>query len=107
MAETIKRIAGVDLSPTANTSLYTVPASTSAIISITICNRTADDIVYRIAHTASGSAPSAGDYKTYNLTIVGNDTHQITGVSMSAGNQIIGYASATGLSITIDGIEVT
>ena len=107
MAESIKRLAGVDLPASSNTTIYTVPASTSAIVTVTICNRTSSGISYGIAHTASGSSPANGDYKVYDKTISGNDSHQITGVSMDANNQIVAYASAAGLSITVDGVEVS
>jgi len=107
MAESIKRLGSVDLAATTNTSVYAVPASTSAIVNVFVCNRTGSDITYRLAHTASGSSPGADEYFVYDMTIVGNDTHEYTGIAMEASNEIVAYASATGLSVIVHGVEVS
>ena len=107
MAESIKRLAGQAIPATTNTGVYTVPASTSAVVNVFVCNRTSSDITYRLAHTASGSSPSDGDYFVYDMTIVGNDTHEYTGIAMEAANQIVAYASASGLTVLVNGVEVS
>ena len=107
MAEAIKRLGGADIPATSDTSVYAVPAGTSTIANIYICNRTSSDITYRLAHTASGSTPANTDYIVYDMTIVGNDTHEYTGIAMEAGNELVVYASAAGLSVVVNGVEVS
>lgn len=64
---------------TSYTTLYTVPASTSAIIStISVCNTNASsDYKFRIAISTS-TTPSAANWIAYDSIVAANDTSFIT-----------------------------
>jgi len=81
--------------------LYAVPSTTSAVVSITVCNRSASARTYRIAiKPATGTTLADEHYIAYDVTIAANDTTALTlGITLATGNSIQVYASA-GSSLT-------
>ena len=96
-------------SATADTSLYTVPTDTEAVIStLAICNRGTASATYRIATRIDGTATADQHYLAYDTPISGNDTIALTlGISLDANDQISALASTTDLTFQIFGAEIT
>ena len=92
------------LTATTNTTVYTVPAATFAIVTINVTNRNATARDIRIALATSGT-PGNEDYIEYDTEIIGNGTLERGGVVVGAGTQIIAYASSTDVSVVVYGIE--
>lgn len=96
---------------TTATTLYTVPASTTAIVKkINICNTTASDATITISFVASGGTASASNRITNNLVISANSTVPIDQMSdVIANGGFISAVQGTSSAITlyISGIEVT
>lgn len=91
------------------TTAYTVPASTSSVVSsLLVCNRSATATTFRVAIRPSGAAISNEHYIYYDVTIAGNDTFAATiGVSLASGDVISVYATLATLSFNIFGAEFT
>lgn len=108
MATTYKVLGQVAAAATTETTLYTVPASTSAVIStITITNRTSSLATFRVSVSVAGAATSNKDYLYYDLGITGNDTFASTlGLTLGAGDVVRVYASAASLSFQLFGQEI-
>lgn len=100
------RLGAVDLAATTNTTAYTVPASRKATCGINICNRNASSITFRLAHIdgALGSVADE-DYLEYGVTIAANGTYERTGITMTATHTLMVYASGTGASAVVTGVE--
>jgi hypothetical protein len=96
--------------PTANTSntVYTVPASNSAVIStIVVCNLSANASSFRIATVPSGSSIANQHYINFNTPIPGNDSIAITiGVTLAANDSIIANNASSNISISVFGSEI-
>jgi glucose-6-phosphate dehydrogenase assembly protein OpcA len=97
--------------PTANTmtTLYTVPAATSTIVStIAICNQNANATAFSIAVRPQGGATFANSYVNYNTPIPGNDTITLT-IGMTLGNTDIISANcySSNVSINVFGSEIS
>lgn len=77
-------------------TLYTVPASTEAIVSsIVICNTAASPATYRIGLDETEGTPSASEWLVYDATVPANDTIALTlGVSLDSGRYIRVSSSA-------------
>jgi len=90
------------------TTLYTVPASTQAVIStITICNQNATSAAYRIAVRPAGATLAAQHYVAYDIAIAANDTTALTlGIAMAATDVLTVYAANTNLSFSAFGSEI-
>ena len=107
MATTYKVLGQVAPSATTATSLYTVPASTEAIIStITVANQTTAG-TYRIAIRPDAESLAAKHYISYDVALPANSTHTYTiGVTLNATDVITVYASSASQSFNAFGSEI-
>jgi hypothetical protein len=100
-------------SATTNTSLYTVPSSsTSTVVStMTVCNQASTAGTFRIAVRPAGASIANSQYIAYDTPIAANDTIALTlGVTLnftSAGDIITVYASSANMSFSAFGSEIS
>lgn len=96
-------------SATTNTTLYSVPSATSAIVStITACNRGTAAATYRIAVRIANAAIENNDYLVYDAPLPANATDSLTlGMTLGAADVITVYASSANLSFNAFGSEVS
>jgi hypothetical protein len=108
MATTYKVLGQSNPSATTQTTLYTVPASTSAIVStLTVCNQAASAGTYRIAIQPAGAALTTKHYIAYNVTIPASASDTITlGITLATTDVISVYASSTSFSFSAFGSEI-
>jgi hypothetical protein len=97
------------LTATTNTNLYTVPSSTSTVVStITVCNQASTAATFRIGVRPSGTALDTRHYVAYDTPIAANDTVALTlGITLATTDIITVYASAATLSFAAFGSEIT
>lgn len=96
-------------SATTATTLYTVPASTQAVLStIVVCNRDTASATFRIAVRPAGATLANQHYIAYDVTVGGNDSTALTlGITMNTTDILTIYASTANLSFNAFGTEVT
>lgn len=89
-------------------TLYTVPASTSSVIStVTICNQAATDATFRLA-VAAAATPTTAEFIVYGATVKANDTVTLTlGLTLQAAKLIVVSSSANTTSFGAFGSEIT
>lgn len=94
---------------TTETTLYTVPALTSAVCSsISICNRGGTQTTFRVSISQGGGLTVNKDYLYYDVTLAGNDTFIATiGISLAAGDVIRVYSGNASLSFQLFGTEIS
>jgi glucose-6-phosphate dehydrogenase assembly protein OpcA len=94
---------------TTNTTLYTVPALTSAVVStLVVANRAATNATYRIAIRPAGATLANQHYIAYDVTVGGSDSTTLTlGVTLAATDVITVYASTANTSFSVFGSEIT
>jgi glucose-6-phosphate dehydrogenase assembly protein OpcA len=109
MATTYKVLGQLAPSATTLTTLYTVPAATSAVVStIAVTNRAATAATFRIAIRVAGAAIANEDYIAYDSTVAANDTTAFTiGVTLAATDVLSVYASTANLSFNAFGSEIS
>jgi hypothetical protein len=93
---------------TTSTDLYTVPASTEAILStIMVCNQAATQATFRVSISVNGAALSDKEYLAYDAAIPGNGFVALTlGVTLGAADVVRVYASTADISFNAFGSEV-
>lgn len=108
MAQTYKILAQFVTSATTLTDVYTVPASSSAVLSaITVCNRGSSSTSFRVSMASNGAADHPKQYRWYDLSIAGNDTFEdVAGHTLAAADVIRFYSANTMLSINVSGAEI-
>lgn len=109
MPTTYKVLAQSNPSATTATTLYTVPSSTSTVIStITVCNQAASAGTFRIAVRPAGATLAAQHYVAYDVAIAANDTTAITlGLTLATTDIVTVYASAATMSFNAYGSEIS
>jgi hypothetical protein len=96
-------------SATTNTDLYTVPSSTSTVVStLAIANRATTAATYRIAVRPSGATIANEHYIAYDIVVAASDSTTLTlGITLAATDVITVYASNANLSFNAFGSEIT
>lgn len=95
-------------SATTNTDLYTVPASTSAVVStIAVANRSVST-TFRVAVRPAGAAIANQHYIAYDVYVNQYDTVFLTlGVTLATTDVVTVYAGAATLSFSLFGSEIS
>ena len=109
MATTYKVLGQVNPSATTATTLYTVGAGKSAVVStITVCNQAASAATFRVAIRPAGATLAAIHYVSYDSTVAANDTVALTiGVTLAATDVVTVYASTATVSFNAFGSEIS
>ena len=109
MATVYKVLGQSNPAATTATTLYTVPASTSTIIStITIANQTATAATFRISVRPAAAVQTAAMYIAYDITVGASDTTALTlGLTLATTDVITVYASTATLSFNAYGSEIS
>jgi hypothetical protein len=96
-------------SATTATTLYTVPASTSTVIStVTVCNQAATSGSFRIAVRPAGATLAAEHYVAYDIAIAANDTTCLTlGLTLATTDVVTVYAATATMSFAAFGSEIS
>lgn len=111
MARTYKILGQSNPSANVLTTLYTVPASNSSILSsITIANLNEDANsggAFRIAVNTATAAVSNASYLAYGVNVPGRDTVTLTlGVTLNAGSIVSVNANSSLLAFSAFGTEI-
>lgn len=97
--------------PTANTdtTLYTVPASTQAVIStLNVCNQNNVPVSFRIAVRPAGAALAGQHYIAYDTTVPAFDSLPVTiGITIGATDVVTVRSNMTNVSFSAFGSEVS
>ena len=96
-------------SATTDTTLYTVPASTQAVIStVTVCNRGATSATFRIGVRPNGASIANQHYVAYDVSVDGNATIPWTiGITLGDTDVVTVRASTADVSFSAFGSEIT
>jgi hypothetical protein len=110
MATAYKVLAQSNPSATTETTLYTVPSSTSTVVStISVCNQAGTSQTYRIAvRPAADASTAAKHWIVYGATVAASDSIMLTlGLTLATGDLVRVYASSADLSFAAFGSEIS
>jgi glucose-6-phosphate dehydrogenase assembly protein OpcA len=109
MATVYKVLGQSNPSATTATTLYTVPASTSTVVStITVANLAGTAATYRISVRPAGASQTNAMYLAYDVTVGALDTTTITlGVTLATTDVITVYASTANVAFQAFGSEIS
>jgi glucose-6-phosphate dehydrogenase assembly protein OpcA len=109
MPTAYKVLGQVATAATTDTTLYTVPTSTEAVISsIIVANRATTAATYRIAIRPNAATLANQHYIAFDVTVGGSDSTTLTlGLTLDAADVITVRASSANLSFSAFGSEIT
>lgn len=109
MAQVYKTLGQANPSATTLTTLYTVPAATSAVVStVSVCNRSATPTAFRISVAIAGAADNNVQYVAYDVPIQANETQTFTiGMTLATTDVVRCYATLATLTFIAFGSEIT
>ena len=109
MPTTYKVLGQSNPAATTLTTLYTVPSSTSAVVSsITVANLASSAATFRIAVRPTGEAIANKHYLAYDVTIAALDTVTLTlGLTLATTDVVSVYASTATMSFSAYGSEIS
>lgn len=93
-----------DLSANTDTTVYTVPADTYSVVTVSICNRSSSTAAVRLA-VATNATPGANEYLEYETSIGPNGVLERTGIVADATKQIVVRSTIANVSAVVMGIE--
>ena len=108
MGTTYKVLGQVKPAATTNTTLYTVPAATSAVCStLSICN-TGVSTTYRIAIRPAGATLEDKNYIVYEAAIESYETTLLTlGITLATTDVVTVYAGTATMVFNLFGSEIS
>ena len=109
MADVIKVLGQLDAAATTTETLYTVPnLAQTTCSSLVVCNRTASAITFRVSIHVAGAGADDKQFIFYNNSLAANTTLAWTGgMTLGQTDVVKTFASATGLSFNLFGVETT
>jgi hypothetical protein len=108
MATVYKVLGQSNPAATTATTLYTVPALTSTVVStISVANLTGTAATFRIAIRPAAATLANQHYLAYDVTVAASDTTVMTlGVTLATTDVITVYASTANLAFSAFGSEI-
>jgi glucose-6-phosphate dehydrogenase assembly protein OpcA len=108
MATIYKVLAQANPAATTASTLYTVPATTSTVVStITVANLAGSAATYRISVRPGAETQANKHYIAYDVTVGANDTTTLTlGLTLATTDVITVYASTNTLAFNVYGSEI-
>lgn len=93
------------LSATTNTVVYTVPATTLAVLNINVVNRSTSATADVRVGIATTSIPTVAEWIEFDATIPARGVLERTGIAADASKNIVVYASTANCSVNVYGLE--
>jgi hypothetical protein len=98
------RLGTADLAAATNTTVYTCPSSTFAVVTLSICNRSASAANIRVAVSTSAT-PGNAEFIEFDTSLSAKGVLERTGIVMDAGKLLVVRSSAVDVSAVVYGIE--
>lgn len=109
MADVIKVLGQVDPAATTTTTLYTTPnLNQTTCSSLVVCNRNGTAATFRVSIHVNDATADNKQFLYYDKQVAANDTlAAILGITLNQNDVIKVYASGTGLSFNLFGVETS
>ena len=88
-----------------DTIVYTVPASTLAVVNINVVNRSPSAAASVRVALASTNTPTSGEYIEYDTLVPPLGVLERTGIAINAGRKVIVRSSTNNCSANVYGLE--
>jgi hypothetical protein len=98
------RLGTANLAAGTNATVYTVPATTFAVVTLSLCNRSNSAITARVSLSTTAT-PTADEFVEFDTEIMPKGVLERTGLVMQAGLNLVVQTSSANVSAVAIGIE--
>ena len=98
------RLGKADLVASTDTVVYTVPADTFTVATVSICNRGNQVVTIKMA-VADAATPDASEYVEHNVEILSAGVLERSGLVRAAGQKLVVWSSGANVAAVAMGIE--
>ncbi len=109
MADVLKVLGQLAAAASTEEDLYTVPnLALTTVSSLVVCNRTSGALTFRVSVAVAGASTGNKDYIFYDAPIAANTTvTAVIGLTLNQSDVVRTFASGTGLSFGLFGVETS
>jgi hypothetical protein len=103
------RLGTANITTTAATTVYTVPATTFSVVSVNIVNRSSSAAALIRLAVSTSASPGLDEWIEFDSSLVANGVLERTGVVIDAGELIVVQTptATPALSVVVYGIETS